>query len=290
MNNKKYGIISLRKQFPNDGVCLDFIFDTLHSRKCNCGGTYKRIKGRRQFYCSKCLNQIAPTAGTIFHKSDTPLSLWFHAIMVFSNAKSGISAKTIQRDLEITYKTAWHMLTRIRKALKQSEEALRGDVEMDAGYFGGRFKSGKDNARQSEAMQAKAVVMAAVERKGQMRASVVPDATAETHKNFLWQNVSTKGTRLMTDKANRYDKIALGYDRHFVDHHKGEYARGDVHIANVETFWSHIKRSIKGTHKVVSKKHLQSYLDGFVWHYNARTYNDAERFAALLGALLRPAR
>ena len=74
-----------------------------------------------------------------------------------------------------------------------------------------------------------------------------------------------------------------------VDHHKGEYVRGDIHINNVEAFWSHIKRSIKGTHKVVSKKHLQSYLDGFVFHYNQRKGTDAQRFSALLGALLQPA-
>src|SRR3989344_7410883 len=110
MNKNKYGIRSLNKQFPNDDAVLDFIFEARHSDKCSCGGTYKRKAGRRQYQCSKCRYQIAPTAGTIFHKSDTPLTLWFHAIMVFSNAKSGISAKTMERDLEVTYKTAWRML------------------------------------------------------------------------------------------------------------------------------------------------------------------------------------
>ena len=289
MKNTKYGIISLRKQFPNDDAILEFMFDARHTRECACGGTYKRVKGRKQFYCSKCLYQIAPTAGTIFHKSDTPLTLWFHAIMVFSNAKSGMSASALQRDLEVTYKTAWRMLNRIRKALPQSEEPLTGDVEMDAGYFGGVYKSGKYNAKQKEAMAAKSVVMAAKQRGGQIRAAVVPDATAKSHKNFLWQNVSTKGTRLMTDSANRYDKIAFGYDRHMVDHHRGEYVRGDIHVNSIETFWAHVKRSIKGTHKVVSKKYLQTYLDGFVFHANSPR-SDSERFASLLGTLLSPAK
>src|SRR3989344_6819457 len=152
MKNKKYSIRNLKQDFPTDEACLDFIFDALHSRKCSCGGTYRSIQGRKQYQCGKCRFQIAPTSGTIFHKSDTPLTLWFHAIMVFSNAKSGMSAKALERDLEITYKTAWRMLTLIRKALKQSEDVLRNDVEMDTGYFGGRFKSGKNNARQKEAM------------------------------------------------------------------------------------------------------------------------------------------
>jgi transposase len=289
MNNTKYGIISLRKQFPNDNACLDFMFDTLHSRKCSCGGEYKRREGRKSYQCSKCRAHISPTAGTIFHKSDTALTTWFHAIMVFSNAKSGMSAMALQRDLEVTYKTAWRMLTRIRAALKQSEEPLSGDVEMDAGYFGGKGHGGTYNKHQKEVMKKKSVVMAAIQRGGEMRAQVVPDVSAKTTKNFLWQNVSTH-SRLMTDKASTYENIARGYDRHSVDHHKGEYVRGDVHINSVESFWAHVKRSVKGTHKVISKKHLQKYLDGFVWHYNARTYSDSERFSALLGALLQPVR
>ncbi|MGH7141825.1 MAG: transposase, partial [Minisyncoccia bacterium] len=105
----------------------------------------------------------------------------------------------------------------------------------------------------------------------------------------LAANVEKDGTRLMTDKTNRLDKVALGYDRHAVDHHKAEYVRGDAYINSVEAFWAHVKRSIKGTHKVVSKKHLQEYLDGFVFHRNNR-YNDMERFYALLGMILRGAR
>lgn len=118
MKNSRYGIVSLRKQFPNDEACLEFIFDTLHSRKCPCGGRYKRILGRRQFQCSRCRFQVAPTAGTIFHKSDTQLVLWFHAILAFLNAKGGISAKQLERDLEISYKCAWRILSLIREILE----------------------------------------------------------------------------------------------------------------------------------------------------------------------------
>ena len=293
MKSTKYGLTSLRKQFPTDESCIEFMFDALHSRKCSCGGTYSLMRNGknrklRTFRCSKCKTKISPTAHTIFNKSDTPLVLWFHALMVFSNAKSGMSAKALERDLEVTYKTAWRILTLIRKALPQSEEPLTGDVEMDAGYFGGKGNAGKNNAKLSEVMKKKSVVFAAVQRGGQMRAQIMPDASAKSHKNFLWQNVSTN-SRLMTDKANRYDKIARGYDRHYVDHHKGEYVRGNVHVNRVESFWAHVKRSIKGTHKVVSQQHLPEYLSGFVWHYNNRG-NDRERFYALLGALLQPVR
>lgn len=289
MANNKYGLSSLRREFGTDEKCLEFIFKTLHTKQCSCGGTFKRKEGRRQWQCTACRTQIAPTAGTIFHKSDTPLSLWFHAIMVFSNAKSGISAKTIERDLEVTYKTAWRMLTLIRKALKQGEDVLRGDVEIDVGYFGGKGHAGRDNRDLSKVMRDKSVIIAAKQRGGEIRASVVPDASAKTHKNFLWQNVSTQGTRLMTDSTNALEKVAVGYDRHMVDHHRGEYVRGDVHVNSIETFWAHVKRSMRGTHKVISKKYLQSYLDGFVFHANNQR-TDRQRFEALLGMILRAAR
>lgn len=289
MKNNKYGLSSLRKQFGTEDKCLEFIFKALHTKECSCGGVYKRKEGRRQWQCSKCRNQIAPTAGTIFHKSDTPLTLWFHTIMVFSNAKSGISAKTIERNLEVTYKTAWRMLTLIRKALTQSEMRLSGDVEVDQAYFGGKADGGTYNKNQKENLKKKSVVFAAIERRGEMRAKVMQDATAKSHKDFLSNNVSTLANRLLTDKTNRLDKVALGYDRHAVDHHRKEFVRGDVHINNVEAFWAHVKRSIQGTHKVISKKHLQEYLNGFVFLRNNR-HSDSERFALLLGTLLRASR
>lgn len=289
MTNKRenrYGIKSLEKDFTTDEDCLEFIFDAQHNRKCSCGGSYTLKAGRRQFQCSKCRFQIAPTAYTLFHKSDTPLTLWFKAILTFSNAKSGISAKEMERQLEVTYKTAWRILHLIRKALEQDGK-LSGDVEMDSAFFGGRFKSGKDNAKQKEAIAAKTVVMGAVQRGGKARLLIVPDNKAKTHGDFLNEMIDPQGTRLLTDKTNRLDKVAVGFNRHSVDHGRGEYVRGDVHANTIEGFWSHIKRSITGTHKVVSKKYLQEYLNAFVFHRNNR-YSDKERFWALLGILITP--
>ena len=283
-----YSIRDFKRDFPTDEACLDLIFSTLHSRKCSCGGTYHLRKGRKQYQCSKCRFHIAPTAGTIFHKSDTPLTLWFHAIWVFSNAKSGISAKEMERQLGVTYKTAWRFLNLIRKALEQGVDKLKGDIEMDEAYFGGRKKAGKDNKRLGEALKAKGVMMGAFQRKGELRVKVTPDATSYSIDRFLDKNVEKDGTRLMTDASNRYKSVAYGFDRQMVNHSKKVFARGDVHINHIESFWAHIKRSIKGTHKVISKRYLQNYLDGFVFHYNNRG-NDNVRFSALLGIVLRAA-
>jgi len=283
----KYGLKQFKKDFPNDQACLQFAFDTLHSKECDCGGEYRAVEGRKQFYCSKCRYQIAPLSATIMHKSDTPLTLWFHALWVFSNAKSGISAKELERQLAVTYKTAWRILHLIRKALKQDGK-LTGDVEMDTAYFGGRFKSGKYNEKQKEAIAAKAVVMGAIERGGKARLLIVPDSTAKTHGDFLAETVSPNAERLMTDKTNRLDNVAKGFNRLSVDHGRGEFVRGDVHANTIDAFWSYIKRSITGTHKVVSKKHLQEYLDAFVFHRN-NGGNDKLRFYALLESVMRPA-
>lgn len=289
MKNTKYSIKNLKADFGTDEQCLDFIYNTLHSRKCSCGGSYARITGRKQYQCSKCRHQIAPTAGTIFHKSDTPLSLWFHAIWVFSNAKSGISAKEMERQLGVTYKCAWRILKLIRKALPQGNNFLNGIVEMDTAYFGGKGNGGKDNMNHRAVMANKSVIMGAVERGGKVRVTVSPDAKAKSIYKFLDRNVNPVTTTLMTDKARTYKKAVKGYDRYAVDHSKKEYVRGNVYVNTMDAFWAHVKRSVSGTHKVVSKKYLQSYLDGFAFHYNNRR-NDSERFSALLGALLRPAR
>lgn len=280
----RYGISQLRKDFPTDEACLEFVFATLHTKKCGCGGVYKAREGRKQYQCSKCRFHISPLAGTIFHKSDTPLTLWFAAILAFSNAKSGISAKELERQLETTYKTAWRILHLIRKALAQ-EGKLKGDVEMDTAYFGGRFRSGKYNEKQKEAIASKSVVMGAIQRDGNARLSVVPDAKAKTHGDFLNETIDPEGTRLLTDGTRVLEKVAVGFNRHSVNHNIGEYVRGDVHSNTIDAFWSHIKRSISGTHKVVSKKYLQEYLDGFVFLRNNR-HSDRERFALLLGTLL----
>ena len=280
----KYTIKDLQTNFPTDDVALEFVFNTLHSKTCSCGGTYKKVSNRKQYQCSKCRFQIAPTAGTIFHKSDTPLTTWFYALFVFSNAKSGISAKELERQIGVTYKCAYRMLKQIREALTQDSDKLDGDVEMDTGFFGGTTATkGKGAAK---AHEHKNSVMAAVQRGGNMKAMIMPSIGKQAHDAFLTQNVA-KTARLLTDGAAVYKNA--GYKNEQVIHSKKEYARGDVHINTVESFFGHVKRSITGTYKTISKEQLQSYLDSFVFHYNNR-HSDTDRFVVLVGVVLRGAK
>lgn len=283
---RKFGLRTLRSRLPTDAACLKYLFKRLHKSRCDCGGRFKLMKRRPKFQCSRCSRQISPTAGTIFEKSRVPLTLWFHVLMMFSNAKSGLAAKTIQRDLEVTYKCAWRMAHLIRGALGQPDEPLKGEVELDLAYFGGKRSAGKNQERMREVFKAKTKVLAAMERKRQARVQVVESGSARNHKNFLWQNVSTKNTQLMTDKALQLDNVARPYERHSVHHRKKEFVRGRVHTQTVDWFWSNTKGALRGTHKHVSSKYLQSYLDGFVFHYN-NARSDRQRFEALVDTVLR---
>jgi hypothetical protein len=205
-------------------------------------------------------------------------------LFVFSTSKSGLSAKNLESQIGVTYKCAWRMLNQIKKALKQSGDKLKGVVETDAGYFGGVKNAGRNNENLSESMRAKAVVLIAVERNGNIKAKISENATADSLEKFVRDSVEEKAI-LLSDNARGFNRLNKNY-RHFsVNHSKGEYVRYKTHVNTVETFISHLKRSIGGTFKSVSKKHLQSYLDAFVFHYNNR-HNDRERFSSLLGAVL----
>ena len=281
LKENKYSIRNLKQDFPTEEACLNFIFNATHNKKCSCGGHYSLIKGRKQYQCSKCRFQIAPTSGTVFNKSATPLILWFYAIFIFSNAKSGISAKELERQLGVTYKTAWRILSLIRKALSNQGDKLSGTVETDASMIGGKKKR---NEEITQAYANKSTIMGAVERDGEVRLKIVEN-TGKVHTvDFVEENIE-KGSIVMTDKHSSYISIAKGYDRHFVNHSMKEFVRGDVYINTVEAFFAHIKRSINGTYKVISKKHLQSYLDVFVFHRNNR-HNDKQRFEVLLDTVI----
>jgi transposase len=282
----KYGLREFKAEFPDDDACLAFLFAARHTPECSCGGRYARLSGRKQFQCSKCRFQIAPMTGTIFEKSSSPLTLWFHAMFIFSNAKSGISAKEMERQLNVTYKTAWRMLHLIRKSLKQSEKQLKGVVEADESYHGGKGDGGVYNENQSKVMAKKMKVVMAIQRDGDTKAQVIPRASRSILQQFIRRNVQ-EGASLFTDGSRQYPE--QGFDRGFVEHGRKQWTKERpngqvVHINTVEAFTAHVKRSIKGTHKVVSKQYFQEYLNAFVWLRNNR-HNDRVRFHVLASLL-----
>lgn len=176
------------------------------------------------------------------------------------------------------------MLALIRRTLSRTGKKLFGYVESDGAYFGGRKKAGKDNVHLSQAFQAKTVALGALERSGDVKVSVVPNLKADTIEGFVRKNIEAESL-LLTDGARGYRRLGKRYGHYSVDHHRGEFVRDYVHVNGMENFWSHTKRSITGVYKKISKKHTQSYLDGFVFLYNNR-YSDRERFETLLRLVL----
>ncbi len=263
----KYTLFSFLNQFKNEADCLDFLFALRSEKAClKCGGEdFYPVRGRKTYACKKG-HQVSPTAGTIFHKSSTPLLAWFHAIYLMSVSKNGVSAKELQRHLGVTYKTAWRMGHQIRKSMAGLEWWGGGTVEADETYIGGRRRG-----RRGRGAFGKTPVFGFKLREtGFVQAWMVPNVKRDTLMPFLTEYVG-KGSLLMTDEMNSYKNVKkLGYRHRTVEHGAHEYVRGKTHTNSIEGFWSQLKRSIDGTHHSVSRKHLQAYVDERVWIWNRR--------------------
>lgn len=268
----KFTIKEFQNAFPNDDVCLEYIFEQrfgkdFHCPKCDKLDSYYRVKKRKSYACAWCSNQVYPTAGTIFHKSPTPLTLWLYAIFLMAQAKNGVSAKEIQRHLGVTYKTAWRMAKQIRLLMIQPPSMLEGTVEADETYVGGK---GKHNKRGRSA-ENKTPVFGVVERQGHVKAQAVTNVKSSTIMPLIRENVKV-GTTLMTDEFRSYNPVEKnGYIHKHIHHATKQYVIGDIYTNTIEGFWSQLKRSIDGTFHKVSPKYLQTYVDQFAFHYNSRS-------------------
>jgi transposase-like protein len=250
------------------------------------------VKSRRVYDCAEkeCGHQFTATAGTVFNDTHLPLRTWFIAIALMLNAKKSLSALQLQRDLGLgSYRTAWYLAHRIRKAMAQPEGMFSGQVEADETYVGGKF----DKRRKRE-RYAKPAVGGLLQRgKGDEHSKVktfnLPVASAMTLTGMVRDNVSMDAELLCTDEARGYVKVGREYKRHeVVNHIKQEYAkRVDgfmVSTNGIENFWSLFKRSLVGQFHSISVKHLPKYLDETTYKFNNR--EDADLFARTMAALL----
>ncbi len=269
---KTYTIKNFSEQFPTDDACLEYLKkkrwpNGVFCPKCQKITSYYRIAKRKVYCCEFCGHTISPTAGTIFHKSDTPLRSWFHAIFLMTATKTGISAKQLQRETGVAYKTAWRMFTQVRKLMAENINPLTGQVEVDESYFGG-----KSEGKRGRGASGKSVVMGMVERQGNAVAKVVPDIKAKTLLPMIERQVAKEGKIIVfTDELPSYNRVErLGYAHEIVQHAAKQYVRGTAHVNTIEAIWSTIKRGIDGVNHHVSPLYLQSYLDAYVYRYNHR--------------------
>lgn len=273
----RYTINDFNRQFPDDAACLEHLKEQrfpggiAYCETCKKERKHYRINGRPVYSCDHCGTQISPMAGTIFEHSSTSLRLWYYAMYLMASTRCGISAKQIQRETGVTYKTAWRMFRQIRSLLSESDMQLEGEaVEMDETYFGGTRKYGAGRRLRGDTKKTPIVGMA--ERKGRVVALVAPDIKGSTLLGYVRDYVMPK-TMIFTDEAITYDGIKhmpAGYRHRRIKHSAHVYVRRNVHTNTIEGFWSLVKRGIGGVYHQVSQKYLQSYLNEFSFRYNRR--------------------
>jgi len=262
------------KQFPDDETCLDHIMRTRYGMECDCPkcnkpSRFSRVSSQRAYACQWCGHHLYPCVGTPFESSRTSLQLWFYAIYLFTQTRSGVSAKELERQLGITYKCAWRMGHEIRKhmALVDGDEPLSGEVEVDETYVGG-IRPGV----RGRGAKGKTIVMGMLEKDGDIMTKVVPNVRRNTLQSIIEDNVE-KGSEIHTDELRSYNGLAgKGYSHKTVNHGAGEYVKGKTTVNNIEAFWSRLKRSIGGTHVHVSGKHLGKYTGEFEYRFNSRNH------------------
>jgi transposase-like protein len=216
---------------------------------------------------------ISPMAGTIFEKSSTSLHLWYYAMYLMASTRCGISAKQIQRETGVTYKTAWRMFKQIRSLLSEDTGMqLEGDsVEMDETYFGGKRKGYR--GRPGAGDKKKSPIVGIAERregKGRVIARATQSVNAETLTGMVKEYVLPE-TTIFTDDFSGYDRLkGHGFTHHRINHSAKIWVMGDIHTNTIEGFWSLVKRGIGGVYHQVSQKYLQTYLDEYTFRYNRR--------------------
>lgn len=203
---------------------------------------------------------------------------------LMTSTRCGISAKQLERELGVTYKTAWRIFKQLRTLFADDGSPLSGFVEIDESYFGGKEGNKHLNKRSRHKNWTKQPVLGMVERKGRVVASVIPFAW----KGYIHGQIREKvleGTTIFTDESSYYDAMRrMGYQHKRVHHTQKVYVSGDAHVNTLEGFWSLAKRGINGVYHAVSDKYLQTYLNEYAWRYNHRDEPRGHFYQLLLRA------
>lgn len=291
--------MELIKKFPTEESVIEYYINIRypHGVRCNhCGSSkvYQMNDRRKVFNCKDCLNTFSPFTGTIFEKSSTDLRKWFYAIHLFLNSKKGISGLQLQREIGVTYKTAWRMLQQIRLAMGNANQKEFFDtiVEIDETYVGGKPR--KDNEHNDDLPKgtgtgakrgrgtSKTPVVGIVDRLNkQVYAKIaMPDKDGKklTAKQLMdvlnTVSKAENGNTIMTDEFRGYDPLRRNNFIHLrVDHTKAFSDYNGTHTNNIESFWATLKRGVYGIYHHISVKHMQRYVDEFCFRYNNRGMN-----------------
>ena len=244
----------------------------------------KTVPARQLYQCldQKCSFQFSATEGTIFNDSHLPLEKWMLAVAIMCNAKKGVSAKQLQRDIECSYKTAWYLSHRIREAMilgDWTDEKMTGTVEADETYIGGKY-----DKRRKRAKYDKPAVFGMIEREtGRVHAAHI-DAPNQWQIGQHIDAAVTTDAHMMTDESRLYANLQRrGFEHEIVIHSDKEWVRGEVHTQSIDGFWSLVKRGVVGSFHQMSVKHLDRYIQEFSYRFNGR--NNQDLFAITVACL-----
>jgi transposase-like protein len=283
------------KKFPNEMSIIDYFIRIRYPEgvKCNyCGSdkVYHRSKEYKMFDCSGCGRGFSVFKNTIFEHTSTDLQKWFYAILLFLNAKKGISAKQLQRETGVTYKTAWRMLKQIRQAMedKNNDQLYETIVEIDETYVGGKPRKGnkKDDNLKGGGLKRgrgtkKTPIIAVVNREEKKIFAKVALLNKKGQKLTGKQligilNQICKGNNVViSDEFRSYQSLKNTNYIHLMIDHTKMFVDGDIHTNTVESFWAIVKRAVYGIYHHISLKYMQTYINEFSYGYNNRNINES---------------
>ncbi|MCP4481280.1 MAG: IS1595 family transposase [bacterium] len=286
--------IEFNKQFSTEEKVINYFIKIRYNNKvkCNhCGSDkvykYSSNKKNKFFRCGACNRDFSIFKDTIFEKTSTNLVKWMYAIHLFLNSKKGISGYQLQREIGVTYKTAWRMLKQIRKAMNSNnKEYFNAIVEIDETYIGGKPRkknNHKDNDdddhnKRGRGTKKKAVV-GVVDRDNKRVYAKVATTNKQGQKLSgnqllsILNEICKQDNTIITDEFKSYNILKKTNYIHLKIDHTKNYADGDIHTNNIESFWATLKRGIYGIYHNVSSKYLQNYINEFCFRYNNRNGN-----------------
>lgn len=270
-------LVSLVEYFKDNDTCKKFLIEQRWNDGdficpyCKHHHCYKRADGL--FRCPKCRNNFSVLVRTIFENTKISLVKWFMAMYLVSSHKKGISSHQLARDIEVTQKTAWYILHKIRSLYGKNDSIeLSDDVECDEAYIGGQEKykheSKKTVGTQGRYLKTKAPVFGMVQRSGNVVAVKTEDTKGKTLMSIIRQFVKPN-SRIYTDEYIGYNTLTESeYTHAVVNHGAKQYVDSDNYTNTIEGFWAQLKRMIFGIYHSVSSKYLQRYVDEAVFRYN----------------------